>query len=279
MAAWQKPGFIALIVGQDNKTIKEIGEDGKRTVRIPFGTEYKLRFKNTTSARAYVNVSIDGMDALSGKKLVMGPNSELDLERFLQGDNQQGSRFKFVEAANAGVTDPTAGDNGLVRVTFEPEWIAPTVTHTWSYGAAYPGVVTSCAFDPSLASGCINAAQPIGTTFMNVSNASLASCNSVMTSSNTATIPPDLGATAAGSVSQQKFQESYECFATTVPVVLDIWIKGLKAEQPRLAWHVAKNGPGMVVSHGEHVVGLLDSVEITPTHMVLKVPLNVVSFG
>lgn len=258
MAAWEAPGFVALVVGPDGKPIREFNEEGKRTVRVPFGTEYKLRFKNKTNARAYVRVEIDGMDALSGKKLIMEPNCSKDLERFLEGDNSKGRKFQFVTAGNAGVSDPSSGENGLVRVIFEPE---ATVVVTTVIGSA-GGLVTKPAYDGwSSGSGILRGAN-IGGTYMSCSNA--APSSGTFTSSNNVNIGAtldcmsmpaptnvqeaatksykDVGATAAGSVSGQQFLDTNEYFPTLLPVTLDLWIRGPKVETPRPADTVIVDG-------------------------------------
>lgn len=254
MAAWEAPGFVALVVGPDGKPIREFNEEGKRTVRVPFGTEYKLRFKNKTSARAYVRVEIDGMDALSGKKLIMEPNCSKDLERFLEDDNSRGRKFQFVTAGSAGVSDPTSGENGLVRVIFEPESI-PVVTASLSSA----GFTTTAASGGWSGGGILRGASVGGAYMCNTTNSAdgaAFSSNSCIINlpanvqidtsklhSGHATLPKtDAGATAAGSESVQKFQDTNEYFPTLVPVTLDLWIRGPKVETPRPADTVIVDG-------------------------------------
>ena len=61
------------------KFFKENGD----TIRIPFKTEYSLFFKNLENRRACVTVSIDGKDVLGGNRLIVEPNSTLDLDGYL----------------------------------------------------------------------------------------------------------------------------------------------------------------------------------------------------
>lgn len=260
MAAWEAPGFVALVVGPDGKPIREFNEEGKRTVRVPFGTEYKLRFKNKTNARAYVRVEIDGMDALSGKKLIMEPNCSKDLERFLEGDNSRGRKFQFVTAGSAGVSDPTSGENGLVRVIFEPESV-PVVTTVlsssgftttaslggWSGGGILRGMSIGSSAPNS--SYMVNSVSPTsgGATFASSSlnigvpaNVQDAATKHYIDSMN---MPKtDAGATAAGSESSQQFLDTNEYFPTLLPVTLDLWIRGPKVETPRPADTVIVDG-------------------------------------
>ena len=299
MAAWEAPGFVALVVGPDGKTIKEFNEDGKRTVRIPFGTEYKLRFKNNTSARAYVRVEIDGMDALSGKKLIMDRNCTKDLERFLEGDNMKGRKFQFVTADSSGVTDPTAGENGLVRVIFEPEAISTTTFTAHTTGTLSGGFVTS-AYNPINSApilrhaGMWDSSAPMGGSYMcnapvggamsvgptlTTNSASVSSSGSFMNLSLPApapTLPKDLGATAAGSASAQQFQDSSEFFYTLAPVTLDIWVKGLKVEQPKPYKLDVVSNPFPVLN-GMPLPGC--SVSYTSEAVHISIPSPCVNYG
>lgn len=237
MAAWESPGFVAVVVGPDGKPIREIAEDGKRTVRLPFGSEYKLRLKNKTRARAYVRIEIDGMDALSGKKLVMPADCTKDIERFLEGDNSKGAKYKFVEAGNSAVTDPTSGENGRIRIIFEPESVPVVTTTLTTSGADFTtkgvpfagggilrgmGMGSTIGASYNSSGGVTNAAYHVGTP----------------TSSNNfhmdvESLKADAGATVGGAMSGQQFQDTNEWFPTLAPVTIDLWMKGPKVEAPR----------------------------------------------
>lgn len=120
---------LAIAVKSNGKVLREFGD----TVYVPFGTEYTLLIKNLNSVRVQVRVSIDGQNATEGVSLVVQPNSELELERFIKGANMsKGNRFKFIERTASveqhrgiGVTD------GLIRIEYEFEkpYVAPTVTY------------------------------------------------------------------------------------------------------------------------------------------------------
>jgi hypothetical protein len=122
---------LAIAVKSNGKVLREFGE----TVYVPFGTEYTLLIKNLNSVRAQVRVSIDGQDATEGCSLVIGPNSEMELERFIKSGNMnKGNRFKFIERTagveahrGIGVTD------GLIRIEYEFEkpYVAPVITTTY----------------------------------------------------------------------------------------------------------------------------------------------------
>lgn len=103
---------IALKV--DGQVLRETGD----TVALPFGREYSIFIKNLNSVRTQVSVSVDGQDALGGTKMILQPNSSIDLERFIKNGNfQSGNRFKFIERTAAVEAHRGVGaEDGLVRV-------------------------------------------------------------------------------------------------------------------------------------------------------------------
>ena len=110
MNVFQDKIVTAIKVG--GKVLRENGD----TVTLPFGSEYSILVKNLNSVRTQVTISVDGTDAAG--RLVIGPNSSLELERFIRNGNlETGNRFKFIERtaeveAHRGITV----DDGLIRV-------------------------------------------------------------------------------------------------------------------------------------------------------------------
>ena len=103
-------------------------------VTLPWGTEYGVLLKNLTSRRAQVKVSVDGQDATEGTKLILQPNSSLELERFIRNGNlRSGNCFKFIERTPC--IEKHRGnreDDGLIRIEFwaEKETVdVPVVKH------------------------------------------------------------------------------------------------------------------------------------------------------
>lgn len=132
MAAYQER-FVATIL-VDGKSQRELNESGERTVKIPFGSEYVIRLKNKTGARAVAEITIDGTDVCTGnRRFVLEPNQTVDVERFVD-DLDKGKRFKFIsleEGERTGeIQDPTEPDNGLIVVRFWKEVPKPKST-TW----------------------------------------------------------------------------------------------------------------------------------------------------
>jgi hypothetical protein len=109
----------------ERRVSNESGLTKESCVTLPFGSEYSLLMKNLDSRRASVEVSIDGEDVLFGKKLIVAPNSEIELERFVENVSK-GNRFKFIQK-----TEKIANhrgdriDDGLIRVGVRYEKVIP----------------------------------------------------------------------------------------------------------------------------------------------------------
>lgn len=237
-------GFTASLI-INGKSQRELNESGDRTVRIPFGSEYAIRIKNKTKGRAYVSVDIDGTDVLGGK-LIIRAGQTIDLERFVvDGDLSKGKRFKFVSAGHGDVQDPTSEENGLICVKIEPEMIFSYTNATYMQ-QGYGGVLRNYT-NPTLGGSSIlrsasfggSGTGGAGTSFSISTNAMAGNSSTVSLNAqpvgcvmdyNSNPVTSDVGATVEGSVSHQQFQASYEAFATTFPVNIDIRIKGPKVE-------------------------------------------------
>ncbi len=105
---------IVAVIKVGGKVLRE--SDGM--VSLPFGCEYSILVKNLDSVRAQFTVSVDGTEATEGTRLILAPNSHVELERFIRGGNlAEGNRFKFIERTGAIEAHRGIGvDDGLVRV-------------------------------------------------------------------------------------------------------------------------------------------------------------------
>jgi hypothetical protein len=85
-------------------------------VTLPFGCEYSILVKNLNSVRTRIKVDIDGEDAVGF--VIIGPNSSVDLERFIRNGNlDAGNRFKFIERTPEVESHRGIGsDDGLIRI-------------------------------------------------------------------------------------------------------------------------------------------------------------------
>ncbi len=116
------------MVYQDNFVI--VIKCGGRVLRerdgavfLPFGSSYSLLLKNLESRKASVEVSIDGQDVLTGSSLIISPNSETELQGFLDGSTVK-NRFKFIQKTKE-IQDHRGDkiDDGIVRVEFAFEQV------------------------------------------------------------------------------------------------------------------------------------------------------------
>ncbi len=120
---------LAVAIKSNGKVLREVGEN----VFLPFGSEYSIFIKNLNTVRALVKIEIDGDDIGNGTQLVVGPNSSIDLERFIRNNKSKGNKFKFIERT-AGVEKHRGVkvEDGLIRVEFKFErQVVPTTT-TWA---------------------------------------------------------------------------------------------------------------------------------------------------
>ena len=282
MAAYVQPGFVVAIIN-DGKTIREQNVNNERVARIPFGSEYKIRIQNKTDYRAYAKVLIDGTEVHTGK-LILRAGEKVDLERFLlDGDNSSGKRLKFVEAGNSQVQDPTAKENGEIEVVFEGEdYFSQLASMLTTSGSSY-GYNT-----PIGATFATNTAPVSGAAF-NCSTGGILRSKSIL---NRPEIKADAGATIEGSVSTQAFQTSYENFRTFAPQSVKIRLKGPGEpvrqiiQEPQIChqnsvkpWGVFfENGKVALRSYGQDVAEV-EGVEVTATHLVVKIPMADVQVG
>ena len=84
------------------------GKTSNACIIIPFGTEYGLGFKFQSPGRRRLELWIDG--GMVSDQLILDGDSFL--ERFVDSDR----RFRFVEATNAAVADPTSPSNGVIEI-------------------------------------------------------------------------------------------------------------------------------------------------------------------
>lgn len=111
-----KNQFVAAIKA-GGKVLREVGD----TVYLPFGCEYSILLKNLNTVRAEVKISIDDEDVLGGNTIVVGPNSDVEIERFLK-DLDKGNRFKFIErSASVEQHRGVGAGDGLIRIEWQFE--------------------------------------------------------------------------------------------------------------------------------------------------------------
>lgn len=226
------------------KILRESGD----TVVLPFGSEYSILLKNMDSVRSKVSVFIDGENATDGTELIIGPNQNLELERFIKhGNLDAGNRFKFIERTEA--IEDNRGikiDDGLIRVEFKREKVVRhehVVTHydydytwpcpyqpwpwprrTWRSGTRTLGqAFTGAQFN---ASNCSDGAQNVVCNLMkSADDGPSNSCLDILQH------PVDNGITVPGSESHQQFYYAAD-FDTDGSEVIVIKLRGKVGAKP-----------------------------------------------
>jgi hypothetical protein len=119
------PNKVVACLKVDGKILRE----DKNVVTLPFGSEYNIFIKNLNATRIKVKVTVDGTDATEGTWLVVDPNSDLNLERFIRAGNMdKGNRFKFIErTAEIEEHRGIKADDGLIRIEYQVEKPKPVV--------------------------------------------------------------------------------------------------------------------------------------------------------
>jgi len=190
---------LAVAIKANGKALREFEDQ----VYLPFQTEYSIFIKNKNSVRASVKIEIDGVDATQGVSLVVDPNDEIELERFIKNGNlDRGNRFKFI-ARNSAIEKHRGirVDDGLVRVEFQFEKVIQTITTvTPNWHQPYP---------PPNYPPFWNSAGSTGDPSPLMARGFCANSSAIGASNSTAAIPGAytncVGITAPGSVSDQEF--------------------------------------------------------------------------
>lgn len=201
---------LAACLKVNGKVLREFKDE----VYVPFGQEYSILLKNLNSVKALVNISIDGTDVIPGG-LVIEANREIELERFVT-DMNKGNRFKFIKRT-AGIEQHRGIkiDDGLIRISFNFEkvltqsipnrlggsWGTPPNHNDQWFGTLNNGYNTNAVGMP-LRSMNVSKGLDAGVVQCSYSaNASSATMDSAIVTQN-------VGITAPGSISGQKFQQA-----------------------------------------------------------------------
>lgn len=205
---------LAVAIKANGKVLREFEDQ----IYLPYQTEYSIFIRNKNSVRASVKIEIDGIDVTQGVSLIVNPNDEIELERFIKNGNlNQGNRFKFIQRTLA--IEKHRGirvDDGLVRVEFQFEKlqnITTTITTTtntdsrqWTYQQVdpwkrdpwYPPSPYT-PYTPYTPFCGINSLKSNNTQFTKSNNTQFTNSVGAYTSNN------DVGITAPGSISDQEF--------------------------------------------------------------------------
>lgn len=224
-----------------NKLVASIKANGKilrenkENVFLPFGKEYTILLKNLNSVRAQVKISIDGTDATDGVSLVIQPNSELELKRFIKNGNMdEGNAFKFIErTASIEQHRGSKIDDGLIRIEFQFE-----KPYVYNHGLLYNDYWYNGG-SPTIGGSVLR-----GVCTNNASTATYSATGSVSTSSNAM----DCGVAAEGQYDNVE-QQTVNNF--TAQTETGITVPGSKTEQKfvQASWFQLETEKHVMILH------------------------------
>lgn len=109
-----KSGYVAALKCNGNI----IEEDSSKRMFLPFGSEYEVRLINKNNTNCKADLTINGEIVGS---FFINAGATADIERYLDGSNYKGKKFKFTHLNDTGVKDKNDIDNGFIEVSFYPE--------------------------------------------------------------------------------------------------------------------------------------------------------------
>lgn len=200
---------LAVAVKSNRKVLREF----KDTVYLPFGAEYSLLIKNLNTVRAIVHINIDGQEVVEGG-LVVNANSEIELERIVKTNLNEGNRFKFIERSDA--VEAHRGvklEDGIIRIEYQfeslpvyrnPLWTYTPTSTVWTNNIIYNANDTLVGGTFTSSSSVLRNAS-MNNVQVTASGSSVSDHPGVTCSDFVAQSYNDAGITVPGSVSNQKF--------------------------------------------------------------------------
>jgi len=220
-----KDNFVVCIKS-DGKILREKGE----YVNLPFNSEYSILLKNLDSRKAAVSIEIDGQDVLDGDRLIVEPNSDIELEGFKKG-NKVTNKFKFVKKTDK-ISDYRKDriDDGFIRVevTYEEE-----MSYSW-YSWYYCDPRYCRYWLPYLNN--IDYKDGASNIYFNSYSSQCSFIDGVKNECKTKSLefsnnPEDLGITVKGDNSDQKFKKGYVKKLESNSSVIIIRLKGISGNK------------------------------------------------
>jgi len=133
---------FVVVIKCNGKILREVNSDND--VILPFGSEYSILLKNLDNRRAVAEVSIDGVDVLDGRRLVIDANESTELKGVMI-NNAVKNAFKFIQKTKK-IQEHRGDkiDDGFIRIKFGFErtleythWTYPTVYKTTYHNSFY----------------------------------------------------------------------------------------------------------------------------------------------
>jgi hypothetical protein len=232
--------FVA-VIKCNGKVLRE-REDN--TVLLPFGSEYSILLKNLNSRAASVSISIDGVDVLNGRELIVQATSDLELERFLQDDMCHGNRFKFINKTQEIVNHRgDRVDDGIIRIEYRFE-AAPPLQINYHHHHHHHNQWIRPSWWWNYDSPCFIGGAVYGTTLSSSRGMTgTVSCNYAADVTNCCDVgpAPDEGITVKGSESNQQFQQGYIGQLETSSEVIILRLRGVTGSRNKVTAPVTVN--------------------------------------
>lgn len=216
---------LVMAIKAGGKVLREFNN----SVYVPFGSEYTIFLKNLSTKRAKVLVSIDGEDALDGHSLILSPNENLELKRFIKNGNMSsGNAFKFIEKTAKVEKHRGNGEfDGLITVQYEFERELINIQGRAYTGTQYPDYYIT----DSSSRGFVDN-KSIYTAYSCSVNNSYSFSDSepqvLASTKNTLKSPQNTaGVTAPGSITEQKFVQASSFYGDGVRNTMTVQLEGL----------------------------------------------------
>lgn len=119
---YQKDSKFVAVITCNGKILRDFKNDEDNyQVKLPFGSEYGIRFKNLNTTKCAFSVCIDGEDVLNGSRIILNPNESHDLEGFMD-NNVVKNKFKFIEKTQK-ISEYRGDkiDDGMIRIEYQFE--------------------------------------------------------------------------------------------------------------------------------------------------------------
>lgn len=214
---------LIAVIKTNGKILRELSNN---TFKLPFNTEYSIKFKNLNSRDVLIKVSIDGenisLDNINSE-IIIRANSSGSLEGFLKG-NTVTNKFKFIQKTDQIVNHRGDRiDDGIIRIEYRYAKIKPVTIQTtnWTYNS-------QSVFHPA---GCMcpicNPHYESKQVFpflrsLSTSVYLTSSVNPAVTSN----VRSDEGITVKGSASEQRFINSFIDEVEEQSHVIILYLKG-----------------------------------------------------
>lgn len=211
---------LIAVIKTNGKILRELSNN---TFKLPFNTEYSIKFKNLNSRDVLIKVSIDGENVLDNSEIIIRANSSGSLEGFLKG-NTVTNKFKFIQKTDQIVNHRGDRiDDGIIRIEYRYAKIKPVTIQTtnWTYNS-------QSVFHPA---GCM---CPICNPYYQPKELfpfirSLSTSVYLSSSVNpavTSNVRSDEGITVKGSASEQRFINSFIDEVEEQSHVIILYLKG-----------------------------------------------------